>query len=95
MAEKVAKVEGVKLKFPEIPFFNEVVISVEKDPASLNQELLSSGIIGGFPLGRWFEELDDCILLAVTERTTLDDIDYFCSELDVKLHSVEVGGDLR
>jgi glycine dehydrogenase subunit 1 len=31
--------------------------------------------LAGVPLGRWYPQLDDCLLVAVTERRTKEEID--------------------
>ena len=44
-------------------------------PDALVAELLSAGYLAGVPLGRWYPELDDCLLVAVTEKRTRAEID--------------------
>ncbi len=48
------------------PFFNEFV-AVADDPETCNRELLERGIIGGLPLGRFYPELSNTVLLCATE----------------------------
>ena len=43
----------------------------------------------------WYDELDDCLLLSVTERTGIEDIDAFCEELEGSLTGTIPGGDLE
>jgi glycine dehydrogenase subunit 1 len=53
------------------PFFNEFVARVEGlPPESLNRVLLKHKIVGGLPLGRYYPELADCMLLCATEMST-------------------------
>jgi glycine dehydrogenase subunit 1 len=33
------------------------------------------GYLAGVPLGQWYDDLADCILVSVTERRTRDEID--------------------
>ena len=42
---------------------------------ALLRKALDAGIFAGVPLGRWYPELSDCILLAVTEKRTRAQID--------------------
>ncbi|MGD0777020.1 MAG: aminomethyl-transferring glycine dehydrogenase subunit GcvPA, partial [Candidatus Solibacter sp.] len=57
-------------------FFNEFVVRAEgKSPAEINKALLKKKIIGGLPLGRFYRELADCILLCATEMTKRADMD--------------------
>lgn len=57
-------------------FFNEFVVRCEgQTPEQLNESLLEKKVIGGLPLGRWYPELKDCMLLCATEmskRTAMD-----------------------
>jgi glycine dehydrogenase subunit 1 len=57
-------------------FFNEFVTRVDgMTPDALNQALLSKKIIGGLPLGRFYPELNDCLLLCATEMSRRADMD--------------------
>jgi glycine dehydrogenase subunit 1 len=57
-------------------FFNEFVVRAEgKMPEEINKALLKKKIIGGLPLGRFYPELADCLLLCATEMTKRADMD--------------------
>jgi glycine dehydrogenase subunit 1 len=57
-------------------FFNEFVARVEgRTPEQLNKALLKKKIIGGLPLGRFYPELADSVLLCATEMTRRRDMD--------------------
>jgi len=59
------------------PFFNEYVARIEgKTPDELNKALLKKKIIGGLPLGRFYPELADSVLLCATEMTKRADMDH-------------------
>jgi glycine dehydrogenase subunit 1 len=73
-ADVLGEVPGLALESGG-PFFKEFVIRSEKDPAVLLAEVCRQGFHGGIALGRWYPELADCILVAVTERRTRDEID--------------------
>jgi glycine dehydrogenase subunit 1 len=55
-------------------FFNEFVARVG-DPEALNKALLKKKIIGGLPLGKFYPELADCVLLCATEMSRRPDMD--------------------
>ena len=58
------------------PFFNEFVSRTGGRTAEAIQDsLLSKKIIGGLPLGRFYPELDDCVLLCATEMNRREDMD--------------------
>ena len=73
-AEKLAAVDGLSLAFPG-PFFKEFVIRVERDPAHVLAEVGRLGYHGGIALGKWYPDLADGILVAVTEKRTAAEID--------------------
>ena len=58
------------------PFFKEFVV---RDENGQVQQLLNAaqrqGILAGVCLGKWFPELSDCFLVAVTEKRTKSEID--------------------
>jgi len=58
------------------PTFKEFVV---RDSAGAVDELvaeaLDRGYFAGVPLGRWYPELADCLLVCVTERRTREEID--------------------
>ncbi len=57
-------------------FFNEFVVRAEgKSPEEINKALLKKKIIGGLPLGRFYPELADSLLLCATEMTKRKDMD--------------------
>ena len=57
-------------------FFNEFVVKAEgKSPDAINKALLKKKIIGGLPLGRFYPELADCLLVCATEMSRRADMD--------------------
>jgi glycine dehydrogenase subunit 1 len=58
------------------PTFKEFVVRVSDGRAGeLLGKAQQAGIFAGIPLGRWYPELKDCILVAVTEKRTKTEID--------------------
>ena len=55
-------------------YFNEFVVKAPK-PDELNAKLLDKKIIGGVPLGRFYPELSDTMLLCCTEMNKRADMD--------------------
>lgn len=55
------------------PFFNEFAVRGRAAAASL-ERAQSAGVLAGVPLGRWYPELDDALLIAVTELHGADEI---------------------
>jgi len=73
-AERLVSVPGLSPAFPG-PFFKEFVVRVQKDPADVLTRVGRLGFHGGIALGRWYPDLADCILIAVTEKRTKAEID--------------------
>jgi glycine dehydrogenase subunit 1 len=73
-AERLAAVPGLSLAF-DGPFFKEFVLRSQHDPKRILAEVNRLGYHGGIDLGRWYPNLADCILVAVTEKRTKGEID--------------------
>jgi len=57
-------------------FFNEFVVRLDgKKPDAVNKALLKKKIVGGLPLGRFYPELADSMLLCATEMSRREDMD--------------------
>ncbi|MCM3364377.1 aminomethyl-transferring glycine dehydrogenase subunit GcvPA [Niallia sp. HCP3S3_B10] len=66
----------------EGPSFNEFLIKCNTSISSINRALLEKGMIGGYDLGREFEQLENHMLIAVTELRTKAEIDEFVAEME-------------
>jgi glycine cleavage system P protein (glycine dehydrogenase) subunit 1 len=64
---------GARRAFPG-PFFNEFVVHAP-DAAAEWDTLVHDGLVPGFPLGRWYPELEGALLLCVTETHAPEQID--------------------
>jgi glycine dehydrogenase subunit 1 len=62
------------------PFFNEFVVQAPTAAADW-EALATTGIVPGFPLGRWYPELDGALLLCVTETHTPEQVDRLVATL--------------
>ncbi len=66
------------------PFFNEFVVSTGgRSPDEINAELLKHKIIGGLPLGGFYPELADTMLLCASEMSKRKDMDRLAEVFDV------------
>jgi len=72
--EDAGSAAGVRSRFAG-GFFNEFVIGGLGDADAVHARLLDGGIVAGVPLGRFYPELKDCLLLAVTEVNARSDIE--------------------
>jgi len=74
-AERLIENDRFELAF-DAPFFKEFVVRDKLgDVEGLMNDAADRGFFAGVPLGRWYRELDDCFLVAVTERRTREEID--------------------
>lgn len=75
---------GAKLRF-DGKVFGEFVLELPKSAQSVRDGLLQRGILAGLPLGLYDPTLENCILVAVTEIRTKDQIDDFAQKLRAEL----------
>ncbi|MCH8273989.1 MAG: aminomethyl-transferring glycine dehydrogenase subunit GcvPA [Armatimonadetes bacterium] len=80
-AKQLCRVPGVKLKWPEETFAFEFTLDVGLDAASARDRMLERGYHAGLPLGPYSEDLRNCLLVAVTEVRTREEIDGFATAL--------------
>jgi glycine dehydrogenase subunit 1 len=72
-------------------FFNEFVVKAEgKSPDEINKALLKKKIIGGLPLGRFYPELSDCMLVCATEMSRRADMDTLAETAKIAAPVAEV-----
>jgi glycine dehydrogenase subunit 1 len=74
LAEHAKERIGLPLVFPERTTFKEFGIRVGGPAQDVIREARKRGIHPGYPLGRDYEGMDDVLLVALTERRTVDDI---------------------
>jgi glycine dehydrogenase subunit 1 len=72
--DELTRLPGIRLRFKR-PFFKEFTLEVSGDIRAQLSGLVDAGYHAGVPLGRWYNELTDCVSLAVTERRTRTEID--------------------
>ncbi len=84
--KRLGDVKGIEVKTSS-PTFNEFVIKLPVDPNDVIGKLIDKGIAAGFPLGRYYEDLENYLLVAVTEKRTREEIDMYARELEAALWS--------
>lgn len=80
-AQKIAALPGYEIPFPG-PFFKEFTVTCPQKPEIINARLMEKGILGGLDLGRFYPEMENQMLIAVTEKRTKDEIDWLVSGLE-------------
>jgi glycine dehydrogenase subunit 1 len=76
-AKRLSAVPGYRLRF-QAPFFHEFTLQCPEPAVNVAKRLAAKGITAGYPLTG---ELADCLLVAVTEKRTREEIDRFATEL--------------
>ena len=83
--DRLLQVPGVTLKYPNRWFFNEFVIELPLPADKVIRKLFQRGVAAGFPLVRYWPEMDRNLLIAVTEKRTKDEIDLLAHLLETIL----------
>jgi len=73
-ADRLREIPGVALRF-DAPFFKEFTLRLPKSPERVAARLAKAGILAGISLKTFDRKLADCLLVAVTEKRTKDEID--------------------
>jgi glycine dehydrogenase subunit 1 len=80
-AERLCKHDRFELAF-DAPTFKEFVIRDKQNCVDdLLADALDAGFLAGVSLGQWYPDLQDCFLVAVTEKRTRAEIDSFVQAL--------------
>ena len=72
---------GLELAFPEQTTFKEFAVRTGRPASEATAAARRRGILPGYALGRDYPGLDDALLVAVTERRTVDEIDRLAEAL--------------
>lgn len=72
--EKLGKLKKVKIKF-DSPVFNEFVVEFEKPVEKIYEALEEEGFVAGFPVYKYYKELNNSTLLCFTEIHSKEIID--------------------
>ena len=79
-ARELTKIPGVRLRF-DAPFFKEFALQLPKSPERVIKRLLKDRLLAGVPLKAFDRAYKDCLLVAVTEKRTKDEIDAYAAAL--------------
>lgn len=71
-ANRLNRVPGAQVV--NAPFGNEFTIRLPMPADTMVAKLLEAGFVAGFPLGRYYEGMDNHLLVACTEKTTKESI---------------------
>ena len=79
-AEKLTSIDGVNM-LTKGPFGNEFAITLPVNAFEVIAKLTARGFVPGFPLGRYYDGLENGLLVACTEKTSEEQIGIFAEML--------------
>lgn len=85
LADRLSQLPGFRRTYAE-PFFHEFAIQLPRPFEEVNAHLLEHGILGGYHLGQDYPQLQNHLLIAVTEMNTKEEMDYFIEVLQEASH---------
>jgi glycine dehydrogenase subunit 1 len=74
-AKEQLQAAGLELAFPARATFKEFAVRTGRPAREALAAARAHGIYAGYPLGRDYPGLDDVLLVAVTEKRTVDEVD--------------------
>jgi glycine dehydrogenase subunit 1 len=83
--QKLTSIKGVKPRFEAKWFFNEFVLDLPTNAADVAGKLIEKGFAAGFPLSRYYEGMENSLLVAVTEKRTRQQIGMLAESLEAVL----------
>lgn len=78
---RLKAIKGVEPLYDR-PFFNEFALKLPKDAGEVVSDLISEGIAAGFPAGRYYDGMENVLLVACTEKRTKKEIDILAAKLE-------------
>ena len=79
-SQKLFQLDGFEPYF-EGPFVREFAIKTPVEAQKVIMALLDKNVLGGINAGRWYDGLDDCLIVAVTEKRSAEEIQLLADSL--------------
>ena len=86
--QAICGINGVELVDPDTPNFREFAVKLPGDASDAVTHMDAAGVLGGFPMGEWWDSMSSCLLIGCDERTTKSDIDALVSALSAWVEEV-------
>ena len=85
LAEQLSKIPGTTVLHPQ-GFFHEFIIQTEGSGKKILEHLAKAKILAGLELESYFPQFKNCILVCVTEKASLMDLEhYLCAFKEASL----------
>ena len=85
-ADQLSGINGITFVDETTPFFHEFVVKTDQPVQQVLEHLLQHDIFGGYDLGKDYPELNNHLMLAVTEKISREDIEYLAAVLQEENH---------
>ena len=80
LADKLTKLPGVSL-LNTAPYGNEFAVKLPQNAEKIVSVMARQGFLCGFPVGQYYQGMENVLLLACTEKNTEEQIDSLISTL--------------
>lgn len=80
--QKLTAVQGIKPHFNYKRFFNEFVLDLPCEAGSVIGKLIEKGFAAGFPLSKYYDGMENSLMICVTEKRTKQEIDILAKTLE-------------
>ncbi len=87
---KLTAVEGVQAYFADAPFVREFALKLSVPVRDVIHDLIDEGILPGIDAGRWYSGMENCLIVAATEKRTDEQIDRLAGALKERIKNREV-----
>ena len=79
-AKKINEIDGFNLYFDH-PFVREFAVKTPKPASQIIDNLLEHHILAGIDASRWYSGYENCLIMAFTEKRSIEDIECFINSL--------------
>lgn len=86
-ARAIFALDGFEPYFGQQPFVREFAVRTPRPVEEIILDLVNESILPGIDAGRWYDGLDDCLVVALTEKRTDAEINRLVSGLKERSHS--------
>ncbi|RKX21339.1 MAG: aminomethyl-transferring glycine dehydrogenase subunit GcvPA [Candidatus Zixiibacteriota bacterium] len=80
-AEKIFELDGYEPYFNN-PYVNEFAVKTPIPAQDIISQLVKDGVLPGIDAGRWYSKMDNCLIIAATEKRTDEDINKLINRLE-------------